>query len=98
MIEIKPTAVPVRIKGISPLSITAKYKDRAAYTPVATIKIETKNKIISVLEIIPDANSSAPKNEITKLTSSQNVVCVRSANNPMVTPINGLRNNKKAPT
>ena len=59
MREIRPTAVPVRTKGICPLSITAKYRERAAYTPVATTNIDIKNKAVSESEIIPVANNSA---------------------------------------
>ena len=41
--ETSPTAVPVNAMRIAPCSITAKYKERPAYTPVAKIKIEMKN-------------------------------------------------------
>ena len=97
-IEIRPTAVPVRTIGISPFSITAKYSERAAYTPVATINIDVKNKSVAEAVMIPDANNMAPKNEIIKLINNQKVVCVRSANTPMATPITGLMKSKKVPT
>jgi hypothetical protein len=90
-VETRPTAVPVRAKDLSILH-HSKYKERAAYTPAATIKIDIKNKTVVELVIIPVANNRDPKKEMIKLRTNHSVVCVRSANTPIGTPINGRIN------
>jgi hypothetical protein len=53
--ETRPTAVPVRAKGICPFSITAN-KGTCSIHPAATIKIDIKNKTVVELVIIPVAS------------------------------------------
>ena len=79
MMEIRPTAVPVRTSGICPRSITAKYKERAAYTPVATIKTDMKNRAVADFEIKLVANRSAPINDTTNPIINQKVLSVLQA-------------------